>query len=466
MPILKILKNRKYLQVLILISFVLLITACSDNKQGESGKENLNNETNKLDGIYFELQENSEEYLGHWYTTIPDTGGNSTTINIKEISDSSVSFHLYFSRTYYYDGTNIKLENNMAKFDDTNEEFKTVGTIEFVDKSFIVNIEKTNLPNLETGKTIFNYRVGEFKEIASIPENKADLVLENGIELDFGKKIFHTTNSIGAVLTKHDGSNEQNDNSIILNWNINDDRLILTPDYEQIKKDNLKLETGEMYDLIIDEGVLRDEVGNINSKISLEFILAEPEKVKINTSGKTLDDFIPKNWKLIDKAEGDLNKDNLEDIAAVIEYTGDNISNENADLFGQPRVLFIVFQNNDGTYKLSIQSSEVILRSDMGGVYGDPFEGIKYSRGSIVVSSYGGSAWRWGFTSRYRYQNDGWYLIGKTELSENIITGESETIDTNCLTGHQIITAIDKNGQETVITQNIGKQKLEKLKNA
>ncbi len=422
------------------------------------------NENNKVDGIYFKLRENSEGYLGHWYTSIPYTGGNSTTIDIKEMSNTSVSFHLYFSRTYSYDGTNIKLENKMAKFVDTDGEYNTSGTIEFVNKSVIVSIEKTDLPNLKTGKTVFNYKVGEFKEVTATPSNGAtDLVLENGIELDFGKKIFNTTNSIGAVLTKHDVPYGQNDNSINLNWEIKGDRLNLTPDYEHLKQNNLKIEIGKKYDLIIDEGVLRDEVGNINSKISLEFILVEPERVKINTSGKTLNDFIPKNWKLIDKVEGDLNKDNLKDIAAVIEYTVDQKPDENADWSGQPRILFIIIQNNDGTYKLSIQSSEVILRSDMGGVYGDPFVGIEYNRGSIVISSYGGSAWRWGFTNRYRFQNDGWYLIGMTELSEHINTGVSETIDTNYLTGDQIITTIDKDGKETVATKNVGKQKLERL---
>lgn len=158
----------------------------------------------------------------------------------------------------------------------------------------------------------------------------------------------------------------------------------------------------------------------------------KPENIKIKAVGKSLNDFIPKNWKLINKAEGDLNKDRLKDIAAVIEYTVEHRQNDNEERFGQPRILFIVFKNSDGTYKLSVQSSTVIMRADEGGIFGDPFVGIKYSRGSIVISSYGGSSWRWGFSSRYRFQKDGWYLIGLTELSEYTHTGESTTIDTNC----------------------------------
>lgn len=188
----------------------------------------------------------------------------------------------------------------------------------------------------------------------------------------------------------------------------------------------------------------------------------KPEDIKLEKSGESLDDFIPEDWKLISKVKGDLNKDKLKDIAAVIEYTGESDSDD-VEWTGQPRILFVIFKQKDGTYKLSIQSSNVIMRSGEGGVFGDPFDGIKYSRGSILVSSYGGSAWRWGFTYRFRFQNHGWYLIGETEFSENINTGESETIDTNCLTGKRITTTVDENGKKKVVTSNIGKQDLKKL---
>ena len=95
------------------------------------GKIVPTNDINKVDGTYFKIRENSEGYIGHWYASIPFTGGNSTTIEVKEMSNTSVSFNLYFCRTYYYDGINIKLENNIAKFVDNNDGYKTSGTIEF-----------------------------------------------------------------------------------------------------------------------------------------------------------------------------------------------------------------------------------------------------------------------------------------------------------------------------------------------
>ncbi len=197
-----------------------------------------------------------------------------------------------------------------------------------------------------------------------------------------------------------------------------------------------------------------------NKVVSAESKISNPTDIQIQASGNNLDDFIPKDWKLISKVKGDLNKDKLKDIAAVIEYTGNYMDDEEER--GKPRVLFIILQKKDGSYKLAVQSANLIMREGEGGVFGDPFDGMVYNKGTIVISFYGGSAWRWGYTYRFRYQNKDWYLIGKTELSENVNTGESKIIDTNCNTGNQIITSVDTKGKK-VVTHNIGKKQLKKL---
>ncbi|WFR55204.1 hypothetical protein QA584_16505 [Anaerocolumna sp. AGMB13025] len=188
----------------------------------------------------------------------------------------------------------------------------------------------------------------------------------------------------------------------------------------------------------------------------------KPDNIKIKSSGKSLEDFIPKDWKIISKVQGDLNKDKRKDYAVVIEYAG-VYTDADTIVSGQPRIFFVIFKQKDGTYKLSVQSNNLIMRSGEGGIYGDPFEGIEYSRGSVVVSLYGGSSWRWGYIFRFRYQDKDWYLIGETDLSGYTITGESATVDTNCLTGDQITTTIDKNGKKKVVTKKIEIKKLEKL---
>lgn len=233
-----------------------------------------NNDFNKIDGEYFKIRENSEGFLGHWYTSIPNTGGNSTTIEVKEMSDKSVSFHLYFCRTYYYDGIDIKLENNIAKFDDNANDYRTTGTIEFSDKSVIVNIEETELPILDTGKTVFNYKVSEFKPIKITPNNGATQVdLEKGIEMVFDRKI--KKNKFSAIIRKANLSEGSDYEFIEMRTEKKGNKLIFLPDYDSMKWHNKIIEAGLKYELYIGEGTLIDEIGNINSELLLEFTTKE-----------------------------------------------------------------------------------------------------------------------------------------------------------------------------------------------
>ena len=149
--------------------------------------------------------------------------------------------------------------------------------------------------------------------------------------------------------------------------------------------------------------------------------------------GKDINSFIPEQWKVLQAIEGDLNKDGLPDIAAVIE--GKPIIYEK----DAPRLLFIALRDADGVYSLSLQSDKAILRGDEGGVWGDPFyEGLSIDRGSLLIDFYGGSRYRWAYTYRFRYQDKGWYLIGATESSLDTGTGEGTINDYNLLTGDMI----------------------------
>jgi hypothetical protein len=51
------------------------------------------------------------------------------------------------------------------------------------------------------------------------------------------------------------------------------------------------------------------------------FATAQNNSPRINTSGKSSQDFLPTGWKLIDSAQGDLNKDSLPDRVLIIENT-------------------------------------------------------------------------------------------------------------------------------------------------
>lgn len=188
------------------------------------------------------------------------------------------------------------------------------------------------------------------------------------------------------------------------------------------------------------------------------FILAQDVPIpKIPERGNK-SKFIPKDWEVLSETKGDLNNDKQEDIALVLKHKNEE------NLEDPPRILLICFQEKPDSYKLIAVSTKAILKKTEGGVMGDPFQGINWNRGSILIEHYGGSSQRWSSTHRFQYRNNEFVLIGKTLSYMNILTGESETIDKNLLTGKTIITTTDANGKTKSQTKNEGKKALKKLK--
>jgi hypothetical protein len=154
-------------------------------------------------------------------------------------------------------------------------------------------------------------------------------------------------------------------------------------------------------------------------------------------SGISAEAFVPSGWKIMAQAEGDLNKDGIPDAALVLRESAEE--KEGADTADMKRILVILFGASSGGYKLSATSKEAVLCKDCGGVFGDPFVGIKIVRGVIVIDHYGGSRNRWGYTHRWRYQDGDWFLVGLTSRQEDILEGTSEVTDINLITGNRIV---------------------------
>lgn len=117
-------------------------------------------------------------------------------------------------------------------------------------------------------------------------------------------------------------------------------------------------------------------------------------------------------------ARGDLNKDGIEDVALVLFNnweSKDNWIDQNSDKLPK-RLLVILFGTQSG-YQQAAKSSNAIMCKSCGGVFGDPFAGISISNNVLEIYHYGGSAWRWSYTHKFRFQNNNWFLIGKTSNS-------------------------------------------------
>ena len=84
---------------------------------------------------------------------------------------------------------------------------------------------------------------------------------------------------------------------------------------------------------------------------------------------KTINDFILKGWKKILTANGDLNKDKLEDTVIVIEREDKENIKKN-DVLGpdylnlNPRILLVLFKQKDGAYILAAKNDKGFIQSE------------------------------------------------------------------------------------------------------
>jgi|GEM_PF-633666 len=196
-----------------------------------------------------------------------------------------------------------------------------------------------------------------------------------------------------------------------------------------------------------------------------------------NDSGpeaKDISSLIPSGWHILTKnddelakVEGDLNNDGIDDIAFVIECNSQQEQPKPEMVSAPPRSLLIAFGNKDNIYSLSIKADNAIMLRDQGGVYGDPFDDIEIDKGTVLLKFYGGSNWRWYNNYRFRFQDEGWYLIGATfgsYYSGTTTMDNADEEDYNLLTGDYIIRKSDEKGKLVTTKGNRGKRELLNLK--
>ncbi len=165
-------------------------------------------------------------------------------------------------------------------------------------------------------------------------------------------------------------------------------------------------------------------------------------------------EFIPTGWKIIGKAEGDLNGDTKKDFVLVIKANQEKFLNKNDGLGGEifdtnPRILAVLFCENN-QYKLAVQSNSFIVMADSPTME-EPFQEVNIVRGILefnfeIFMNAGG----WGMSNnlyKFRFQNGAFALIraDKTETQRN--TGELESRSYNFVTGKVQITTGNISGK-------------------
>mgnify|MGYP000989550180 CR=1 FL=1 len=138
----------------------------------------------------------------------------------------------------------------------------------------------------------------------------------------------------------------------------------------------------------------------------------------IPASAKTHSDFVPEGWEPKTVIEGDLNRDQRDDVALVISSAPNPPSNFDSNR--KIHVLVLALRQDDGTLKRSAVSDGAILDDFDGGLLGYPFQELRIERGAVVIEHYGGSRNRWEVTTRYRYESGHWVLIGRTDVDTDV----------------------------------------------
>ena len=165
-------------------------------------------------------------------------------------------------------------------------------------------------------------------------------------------------------------------------------------------------------------------------------------------------DFVPKNWKIIAKAEGDLNTDKIADLVLVIEDTKKKnvVSNDGlgaSTLNTNQRLLLVLFKNSNNKFYLD-EKNKINIPSEgnlENSCLEDPFlssKGIEITKGLLKLSlRYWLSCGSWEMNVNdytFRLKNNQFELIGYDTFSLHRASGEINESSYNFLTKKKSIT--------------------------
>ena len=76
---------------------------------------------------------------------------------------------------------------------------------------------------------------------------------------------------------------------------------------------------------------------------------------------------------------------------------------EKGDFPTNQRPLLILVSDKDKNLTEVKRNETIVLCSQCGGIFGDPFNGVEVGKETFTVSHYGGSAWRWSNSYKFNY---------------------------------------------------------------
>jgi hypothetical protein len=193
----------------------------------------------------------------------------------------------------------------------------------------------------------------------------------------------------------------------------------------------------------------------------------------VKKQGLTVDEFVPKHWKILQKVTGDLNSDNYDDAALVIQEVNpknvlinDGLGIDTLDT--NPRMLLILFKDTVlNQFKLQ-EISKTFILNHYSPTMDDPFYGINISKGILEIGFrfwYSAGSWYMTFLDyKLRFQKNDFFLIGaefeethrgtmeRTKRSFNFLTKKMSE------TKSEFEDKVDQNGEQIENTRTVWKK--------
>jgi|1186.fasta_scaffold07972_3 hypothetical protein len=155
--------------------------------------------------------------------------------------------------------------------------------------------------------------------------------------------------------------------------------------------------------------------------------------------GSAIASFVPRGWKLNDKAVGDLNGDSIPDAALAI-WMNDRRNSIHPSFDPKtrydtnPMMLVVLFGDRNGGYDLASANHALIPRR-VNPNQDPPFNGVSIANGSLRVKMHeflDAGGWRMGTNSfAFRWQDGAFRLIGYDRDAIIKNTGATEVVSVN-----------------------------------
>lgn len=167
----------------------------------------------------------------------------------------------------------------------------------------------------------------------------------------------------------------------------------------------------------------------------------------MNAQGKSIKSLLPPQWKVVDSVYGDLNNDQVADLALIIEFYaavkenrayGDNTTELITEI-QKPRILAVYFKSGRN-YKMIAQNNNFVLRSEEGGAMGDPLRPMSITDNKLSLAFEGGGNWRWKLNYSFKYLNKDWQLINANNYAYHSSSGEMNDKHYDFLSKKRVVT--------------------------